>query len=159
MSIWQRVCVCVYVSLCVWSVALTQVRACRGHMLFHLSHFEMLLLDELLISQNQTHEATHIIIGEAAVDGVIYCRVSCACVGEKDAMYTSVHLNWFIARQRSMHGAVVRFTFSFCLVFFLSCLCSHLPHLPNRFTLSYLFVCLRSFLPDITPKSFSSLSL
>lgn len=86
---YQSACVC----LCVWSVALTQVRACRGHMLFHLSHFEMLLLDELLISQNRTHEATHIIIGEAAVDGVIYCRVSCACVGEKDAMCTSVHLN------------------------------------------------------------------
>lgn len=84
---------CVYVSLCVWSVAFTQVRTCREHMLFHLSHFEMLLLDELLISQNRTHEATHIIIGEAAVDGVIYCRVSCACVGEKDAMCTGVHLN------------------------------------------------------------------
>ncbi len=79
--VFDSVCVCV--SLCVWSVALTQVCACRGHMLFHLSHFEMLLLDELLISQNRTHKATHIIIGEAAVDGVIYCRVSCVCVGER----------------------------------------------------------------------------
>jgi len=52
-------------------------------MLFHLSHFEKLLLDELLISQNRTHEATHIIIGEAAVDGVIYCRVSFVCVWGK----------------------------------------------------------------------------
>lgn len=73
----------VLVSMCVWKEALTQVCACRVRMLFHLSHSERLLLNELLISQNRTHKATHIIIGEAGVDGVIYCRVSCACVGRK----------------------------------------------------------------------------
>lgn len=83
--IWQ--CVCILVSMCVWSVALTQVCACRVHMLFHLSHSERLLHDELLISQNRTHKATHIIIGEAAVDGVIYCRVISACVGRKGCIW------------------------------------------------------------------------
>lgn len=131
---------CIWQCVCVWSVALTQVCACRAHMLFHLSHSERLLLDELLISQNRTHKATHIIIGEAAVDGVIYCRVSCACVwGERSIWIDLLHVS-----TQCMATLLVCFFILSCFLKSSSCLCSHLSHLsPITLLFSYLSVCLR----------------
>jgi len=125
-----------YVTVRVCSVALPQVCACRVHMLSRLSHSERLLLDELLISQNRTHEATHIIIGEAAVDGVIYCRVSCACVRGKGCIWIDLlHVS-----TQCMAALLV----CSCFLKSSSCLCSPLSHLsPIALLFSYLFACLR----------------
>lgn len=144
---------CIWQCVCVWSVALTQVCACRVHMLFHLSHSERLLLDELLISQNRTHKATHIIIGEAAVDGVIYCRVSCACVWGKRCIWIDLlHVS-----TQCMATLLVCFFILSCFLKSSSCLCSHLSHLsPIALLFFYLSVC--SLLLDITTESLSSLS-
>ncbi len=114
-------------------------------MLFHLSHFEMLLLDELLISQNQTHEATHIIIGEAAVDGVIYCRVSCACVGER--MQCTPACIWIDLLHVSAQcmALLLGLLFHSVLFLFKLPLFSSSSPFPIALLFSYLFVCLRLF--------------